>query len=165
MLDTWEIQHFGDLNQGPDDDPDGDGLTNATEFALGTSPVVVTPPEPVTSMSAVPGDAENTISWNDVSTATGLNLYWSTIPGVTKANGNLIADVTSSFVHTGLINGTTYFYVVTSFNGSGEPAESPNAPPPRLEQAAHGVLQSFLAVIPRPTRPTLRSRWTPTVTR
>jgi len=38
LLDTWEILYFGNLNQGPDDDYDNDGLTNLEEFQLGTNP-------------------------------------------------------------------------------------------------------------------------------
>ena len=38
LLDAWEIQHFGNRDQGADDDPDHDGLTNEEEQALGTDP-------------------------------------------------------------------------------------------------------------------------------
>ncbi len=38
LPDTWERQYFGDSRYGPNDDPDGDGLTNAQEFQLGTNP-------------------------------------------------------------------------------------------------------------------------------
>jgi subtilisin family serine protease len=38
--DVWEIAHFGNLNQGPLDDPDGDGSWNAREQALGTNPAI-----------------------------------------------------------------------------------------------------------------------------
>jgi hypothetical protein len=38
LPDPWELQYFGDLSQGPNDDPDGDGLTNLEEFELGTDP-------------------------------------------------------------------------------------------------------------------------------
>ncbi len=39
--DAWYIQHFGSVDaSGPDDDPDGDGLTNAEEYQLGSDPKV-----------------------------------------------------------------------------------------------------------------------------
>lgn len=37
--DAWELKYFGSLNQGPQDDPDGDGSSNAREQILGTSPI------------------------------------------------------------------------------------------------------------------------------
>ncbi|MGC6455322.1 MAG: Ig-like domain-containing protein [Coraliomargaritaceae bacterium] len=33
LPDWWEIYHFGNLQRGPDDDPDGDGMKNALEYA------------------------------------------------------------------------------------------------------------------------------------
>jgi hypothetical protein len=38
LLDDWEILNFGNLSAGPDDDPDGDGQDNFTEYAFGTNP-------------------------------------------------------------------------------------------------------------------------------
>jgi len=38
LLDSWEMLYFGNLDQGPYDDPDNDGLTNLEEFQLGTNP-------------------------------------------------------------------------------------------------------------------------------
>jgi hypothetical protein len=38
LPDDWEMTHFGDLDETPDADPDGDGYTNAEEFAAGTDP-------------------------------------------------------------------------------------------------------------------------------
>lgn len=40
LPDFWELQYFSNLNQGPDDDPDIDGLTNIQEFQGGTDPTV-----------------------------------------------------------------------------------------------------------------------------
>jgi hypothetical protein len=39
MTDSWEIAHFGSLDQDPQDDYDSDGYNNIAEFAAGTSPV------------------------------------------------------------------------------------------------------------------------------
>jgi hypothetical protein len=36
--DAWELDNFGNLDQGPDDDPDTDGLSNALEYLYGTDP-------------------------------------------------------------------------------------------------------------------------------
>jgi subtilisin-like proprotein convertase family protein len=38
--DRWELQYFGSLNQGPQDDPDHDGYSNMREQLMGTDPTV-----------------------------------------------------------------------------------------------------------------------------
>jgi len=38
LADSWELANFGDLNQNPSDDFDGDGVPNSDEFQDGTSP-------------------------------------------------------------------------------------------------------------------------------
>jgi hypothetical protein len=38
LPDEWEFRYFGNLDQGPEDDPDGDGLSNADELEQGTDP-------------------------------------------------------------------------------------------------------------------------------
>ena len=38
LPDEWEMDNFGNLDQGPGDDPDGDGLTNLEELSHGTDP-------------------------------------------------------------------------------------------------------------------------------
>lgn len=38
LPDYWEHWHFGSLDARPEDDPDGDGATNAAEFAANTDP-------------------------------------------------------------------------------------------------------------------------------
>ena len=38
LEDWWEEYYFGNLDQGPDDDPDGDGIVNSDEQAAGTEP-------------------------------------------------------------------------------------------------------------------------------
>jgi len=38
LLDAWEMAHFGHLGFSGSDNPDGDGVANAEEFARGTVP-------------------------------------------------------------------------------------------------------------------------------
>jgi hypothetical protein len=38
LLDAWELAMFGNLAQGPNGDPDGDGQTNLEEYLAGTNP-------------------------------------------------------------------------------------------------------------------------------
>ena len=77
-----------------------------------------------TGVGALAGLADVRVTWNPVVGATAYNIYWSTSLGVTKATGTRIADVTSPYLHQGLATGTTYFYVVTAGNGTGESVES-----------------------------------------
>lgn len=39
LPDAWEYEHFGDLDESPNGDPDGDGYTNQEEFTAGTDPL------------------------------------------------------------------------------------------------------------------------------
>jgi Big-like domain-containing protein/carboxypeptidase family protein/beta-propeller repeat-containing protein/IPT/TIG domain-containing protein len=38
LPDNWELQYFGNLNQGANGDPDGDGVTNLQEYQQGRNP-------------------------------------------------------------------------------------------------------------------------------
>ncbi len=40
LPDAWEMKWFRQLGNSPADDPDGDGISNAQEFAAGTNPVI-----------------------------------------------------------------------------------------------------------------------------
>lgn len=64
--------------------------------------------------------SEVDISWSAVSDATSYNLYYSTTSGVTTATGTKIFNVTSSYKHTALTTGTTYYYLITAVTTSGE---------------------------------------------
>ncbi|UCB46554.1 MAG: hypothetical protein JSV25_03775 [Spirochaetota bacterium] len=75
-------------------------------------------------LGAQSGDGAVLLGWNDVFTATSYNIYWSTSSGVTPANGTLISGVTSTFYSHSVAAGTTYYYVVTAVNETGESAPS-----------------------------------------
>lgn len=43
LHDPWELTYFGDLSQGPNDDPDHDGYSNMRERIMGTNPKLAVP--------------------------------------------------------------------------------------------------------------------------
>ncbi len=76
-------------------------------------------PSAPTNLGATPGNAQVSLGWTAVSGATGYNVKRSTSNG--GPYGNVATNVSgTSFVNTGLANGTTYYYVVTAVNASGE---------------------------------------------
>lgn len=68
LADSWEQTHFGGLTQSASGDYDGDGQSNATEFATGTHP----------------GDGGSRFAATAVSAGTNrISLSWPSVPGKT----------------------------------------------------------------------------------
>lgn len=101
----------------------GESLESVEVFAL------LDIPHPPGAVAAVAGDGQATLSWSS-NGAISYNVYMATQSGVTKTNyaslpsGMAHTGVTSPFTHTGLVNGTTYYFVVTGVNSFGESVES-----------------------------------------
>ncbi len=113
-------------------DTNGDGIYDYHSGALNWSdlkPVSGSPPSPPTGVNAVAGNKQVTISWDTIQ-GLNYNLYMASESGVSKDNygtlqgGMRHSRVTSPFVHNGLTNGTTYYFVATAMNANGESAES-----------------------------------------
>ena len=124
--DRWEVGSFGDLSAWPDEDPDRDGISNLQESREGTDPTRAEPrPAQVVGLRVTGGSAtQNNLQWSATLSAARYNLYWRNSPGVTTTNGTKIAGASSPYAHPNLTMGTTYYYVVTAENGSGESRES-----------------------------------------
>ncbi len=65
-----------------------------------------------------------TLQWNTVPDAASYNVYWSRFPGVTKHNGHKIPDAANPIAVTDLAPNTTYYFVVTMVDDTGESRES-----------------------------------------
>ena len=119
----------------------GQGAPSPQVTATPAAPAAPAPAAPG-GVTATPADAQITLSWDPVPGATSYNIYWSATAGVTTATGTLITVATSPYVHTGLVNGTPYYYIVTAVNpaGPGAPSTQVTAAPaaPTAAPAAPG---------------------------
>ncbi len=88
-----------------------------------------------TGLAATAGNAQVSLTWNAAAGATSYNVKRATVNGgpyTTIATG----VVTTSYTNTSLVNGTSYYYVVSAVNACGETANSaqtsatPQPPPP-----------------------------------
>lgn len=104
----------------------GDNAAGANGGGAGdTGGVPVQPPAAVipgapTEVTLQPGNGQVTLSWNRVADATSYNVYWSTTSGVALSQGARKTGAVSPCLLTGLLNGTTYYFVVTAANQYGE---------------------------------------------
>lgn len=72
-----------------------------------------------TGLTAKAGDQQVNLSWNEVPQADKYNIYFSTAPGgpYEQAASGVVG---SSYTHSELTAGLTYYYVVTAVNSGGE---------------------------------------------
>jgi autotransporter-associated beta strand protein len=99
---------------------------NAAGVSANATVTVISPPLAPTSLSAVPGNAQVGLSWPAVPNATA---YWL-FRGTSSNNEDtlVIANYAgTSYTDTGVVNGTTYYYVVAGTNSVGLGPDSPEA--------------------------------------
>ena len=80
-------------------------------------------PNTPAGLTATAGDAEVILTWSASSGATSYNLYFDTSSGSGNA-GTVLSGVSSPYTHTGLMNNSAYYYVVSAVNASGESGPS-----------------------------------------
>ncbi len=105
-------------------DPGGESARSAEASA---TPQQVTPPSAPTNLTATAGNTTITLHWTASPGATSYNIYRS-LSGNGEGTTPYKTGVTgTSFMDTGLADGTTYFYKVTAVNSAGESAPSNEA--------------------------------------
>ncbi len=97
---------------------------NGCDKKKGNPPAGISAPA---SVGATGADGSATIYWSPVAEASSYNIYWSNSPGTDRLSGTAIAGATSPHVHSGLSNGTAYYYVVTALKDANESVESNEA--------------------------------------
>ncbi len=95
-------------------------ISHTTTIALTLTPPV--PPAVPTNLVATPGDSMVGLAWSAANGATSYNIKRSAVAGGPYTT---VANVTTTSAEdTGLVNGTTYYYVVSAVNAAGESANS-----------------------------------------
>jgi hypothetical protein len=90
------------------------------EYPVASGEVSGTANQNPTNITAVAGNEQVEISWSAVTGATSYNIYWEMDSEVTRATATKITGVTSPYTHSGLTNGTRYYYIVTAVHPTGE---------------------------------------------
>ncbi len=96
---------------------------SANSAEVNATPVApVQPPATPTGLAATSANASVSLTWNASTGATSYNVKRSTTTGGPYAT--IASPTTASFADTTVTNGTTYFYVVSAMNGSGQSGNS-----------------------------------------
>ncbi len=112
---------------------------SALSSEVSATPQIAVPGSP-SNLSATSSTEAVLVGWDAVAGATSYHLYWSTVAGVTKANGTKVENVTAPYTHADLTDGTAYYYVITAVNGSGEGEASTQV----SATAGHPLLKAFV---------------------
>jgi hypothetical protein len=112
---------------------DGSSNESANSNEASATPIVSAP----INLIAIAGNSQVTLSWGSVSTATGYNVKRSTTASGPYAI--IASNVTvNNYVDSAVINGTTYYYVVTALSGN---SESTNSNEASATPQGHGLLR------------------------
>ena len=91
---------------------------------------------------------QNELDWNAVSGATSYTIYWSTSTGVSLSSTAITGITDDNYTHTGLDNGTTYYYRGATVNSAGtgslsdEVSATPRTGPTVTEACTYGEAAS-----------------------
>ena len=101
------------------------GLNNITHIAGGgrhALAIIGGLPSPPVGLIPTPWASQVSLRWSPVPRVNSYNIYWATYSGVSKTNyeGVITGITTNSYTITGLLSGTTYYFIVTAVNPQGE---------------------------------------------
>ncbi|HDS09285.1 MAG TPA: hypothetical protein ENN73_03570, partial [Firmicutes bacterium] len=83
------------------------------------------PAQPPTLLTAVKGDGQVSLTWSSVTGSDHYRVYYSTLDG---GPYSIITSTTATaYTHTGLVNGTPYYYVVRNYDAEKFPDLSVNS--------------------------------------
>jgi len=118
---------------------------NSTEVSA--TPVAPPPPGAPTGLVATAGNAQVMLTWTEIAGASSYNVKRSTTNGGPYSTTG--SPTVTSYTDPGLTNGTTYYYVVTAVNSSGEsgPSSQASATP------ANAVADVTITIDPNNTKP------------
>ena len=102
-----------------------DSIGESANSNVVSSTPAVPPPDAPTDLTATSGNAQISLSWTAVTDATSYRVYRATTPDgalvrITTTN----PITTTTYVDSGLTNGTVYRYIVRAVNSVGESADS-----------------------------------------
>jgi Glycoside hydrolase family 44/Fibronectin type III domain len=125
---------------------------SANSSEVSTTPVSSAPgssvPAVPTALAATAGNQQISLSWTASAGATSYHVKRATTSGGPYTQ--VAAPTSASYVNTGLTNGTTYFYVVSALNASGESSNSSQTSATPATTAAADVT---ITVDPTKTKP------------
>ena len=96
------------------------GIESGASPELALTPGAI--PSPPGSISVTPGNTQNSLTWSAPAGATSYKLWRSATHGGPYTL--VVAQAGTSYVDTGLTNGTTYYYTFSALNANGEGAMS-----------------------------------------
>ncbi len=72
-----------------------------------------------TGLTATGGASQVVLDWTPVSGASSYTVYWGSATGVSSSSTSITSVSTDSYTHTGLNDGTTYYYKVAAVDSAG----------------------------------------------
>ena len=106
-----------------------------------------------TGLTATPGNAQVSLSWTAAGGATSYNVKSAAVDGGPYST---VTNVTgTSYLNTGLRNGTSYYYVITAMNAGGESGPSSQVGAIRSQPATTHGLPPINRSLVRTAQPTL----------